>query len=864
VRGIGWQVRGCRAQGPCTLSQVLRYLGRTAIVLAIASIAGPSVAGVNEWTKTGPFGANVRTVVIHPTTPSEALVATANGVFRTVDGGLSWSASSDGMGRLFVKALVIHPADPDRLFAATADDGLYRSLDRGGSWAPFGTGLPADLQSLAIARTDPTVLYAGTSWDSLFKSIDGGITWHLANAGLPAGRAVFLIEVDPSDPSTVYAYLWGGLYKSTDGGTTWLQLAMSQVISVLRVDPLQTNVLYAGTRLNGLWKSTNGGNTWSGPISGLGSGGVRGLALDPVDPGVLYAGTVDGAIFKSVDSAVTWFPVEAGTFATTVTAISVAPSASAVVLAGFRGSGLLQTTDGGAMWFPSITGLSDVDMKRISVAPGDPSTVYGLHITGVWRSSDGSVSWARANGDLPVPVIGKDLVTDPTDPNVAYVMVAWPYKTVDGGVHWQKLDNGIFNGSGPIAIHPTDSTTLFAAPLMAGVYKTTDGGASWLYSGSGLNHLDVIRDFSFSRADPSVVYAAADGSILMYRTTDGGASWSRADGGLAWNDSMRVAADSADPDLSYAVGQEFDPLVTFLYKTSDGGAVWGSVDPWAGDTQVISVLTHPLRAAALFAGTESSGVYMSLDAAGSWFDLNLGAMPPRVRDLAFDTMTGTLFAAASDGIWALTFEPPVIEACPLGTAVLGVAYDATVTATHGVAPYTWTLLDGALPPGLTLDSGSGSISGIPTGEGEFPFAVGVTDSIYQVSELSCSLVVAPPLGIATTTLPSGVLGRHYAAVLEPSGGLEPYAWLVESGALPPGLWLDPEAGSITGTPFEAGSYSFTIKVSDGSGQVATEEFALDVSALAEPIPALGGPAVAVLILALAVIGFSRSRRAPPF
>jgi len=144
---------------------------------------------------------------------------------------------------------------------------------------------------------------------------------------------------------------------------------------------------------------------------------------------------------------------------------------------------------------------------------------------------------------------------------------------------------------------------------------------------------------------------------------------------------------------------------------------------------------------------------------------------------------------------------------PAGT--LNTAYNQTVTASGGAAPYSFTLSAGLLPNGLTLSSG-GALSGTPTQQGSFNITVRATDANGCAETQSYSLVInCPAITLAPTTLPDGTSGVAYNQTLTASGGSSPYSFAVTAGALPSGLTLS-TGGVLSGTPTVAGTANFTI------------------------------------------------------
>jgi hypothetical protein len=151
-------------------------------------------------------------------------------------------------------------------------------------------------------------------------------------------------------------------------------------------------------------------------------------------------------------------------------------------------------------------------------------------------------------------------------------------------------------------------------------------------------------------------------------------------------------------------------------------------------------------------------------------------------------------------------------------AINGSSYRALLFASGGTGSLSWSITHGSLPTGLSLDTASGVITGVPTKNGKSKFTVQVSDSSMpspEVRSASLTLVVgAPPqLSVATTALPDGTAGSSFAESLIATGGSPPYAWSITSGNLPPGVSLD-SSGLISGTPTAPGTYSFVAQVTD--------------------------------------------------
>ena len=174
--------------------------------------------------------------------------------------------------------------------------------------------------------------------------------------------------------------------------------------------------------------------------------------------------------------------------------------------------------------------------------------------------------------------------------------------------------------------------------------------------------------------------------------------------------------------------------------------------------------------------------------------------------------------------------PLVINPAALPTAVINVAYSATLTSAGGKGPFTWAIASGTLPPGLSI-SNAGVISGTPTVLGTTTFKVQVTDSqtpTAAVDIASESITVNAPLAITTSSLTGGSVNVPYSAFLAASGGVPPYTWSITSGSLPTGLTLS-ASGGISGTPTSQQTSTFTAQVSDSQAPSSTATATLSLT-----------------------------------
>ena len=257
---------------------------------------------------------------------------TSHGVFRSSDGGETWTQKNQGLRDTGIRALAISPIfERDRTLFACVEPGLFRSLDAGDTWQSVhewgcGSGFSGEGTALALSpafETDST-LFAGN-----FRSSDGGETWQ--RLLISAQALAFSPEYDRDN--TLFVGLGDRVFRSTDGGDTWEQVHAasfsSTLVEALAVSPAfdKDNTLFAGTS-EGVYRSTDGGDTWQPVNEGLANlRMVQALAVSPAfaKDNTLFAGTVDRGVFRSDDRGESWERVGQGLKKTNVTTLAISP-----------------------------------------------------------------------------------------------------------------------------------------------------------------------------------------------------------------------------------------------------------------------------------------------------------------------------------------------------------------------------------------------------------------------------------------------------------------------------------------------------------------------------------------------------------
>ena len=182
--------------------------------------------GINRWTNLGPEGGIIHALAVDPQNQSTVYVGTGRapappalpirwgGVFKSTNGGESWSAASSGLTATDVYGLALDPQTPSTVYAGT-NSGVFKSTNGGASWSTASSGLAASyVLALAVDPQTPSTVYAGTKDVGVFKSTNSGTTWSAANDGLTT-NLVFALAIDPQNPRTVYAGTDGGVFVIT-------------------------------------------------------------------------------------------------------------------------------------------------------------------------------------------------------------------------------------------------------------------------------------------------------------------------------------------------------------------------------------------------------------------------------------------------------------------------------------------------------------------------------------------------------------------------------------------------------------------------------------------------------------------------
>ena len=663
-------------------------------------------------------------VTVAPSDPNVLWVGTGNGsywgegMYKSTDGGESWShvGLEDS---LYISRILVHPDDPDVVYAAAvgswvADDpqkGVFKTVDGGTTWtkslAVTQDGYHVGAADIVMDPRDPDVLYA-SSWDrnsgagsAIYKTTDGGARWSKLAGGLPTGNLDRIgLDIYHSDADTVVAFI----ITPRSGGE----------------DANPANVV---------WRTDDGGDAWrriSPPDAGLkGESRFGQIRIDPNDDRRIYV--LNTGVQGTFDGGRTWG--RAIRFGGDNQAMWINPDNSNHILLGYD-YGLAISFSGGSTWYhPDNLPLGQ--LEAVGIDMDYPYNVYGgMQDFGTWRGPSTSRSRFPIRFEAWEHVRGADgsyAQVDPADNRWLYVesqngsISRNDQKTgVRKNIRYRGNPDVRFNFIAPILISPHNGDVVYHGANM--LLRSGFRGEDWqeispdLSLGGGPTEGRRVNGTITTIAESPVVSGAIwagtdNGNVQL--TSDGGTSWTRLNDNLPGSPGTkvsRVEASHHDPATAYVsfTGGRRDrrDLKPYVYKTTDYGATWTSiVSGLPADEPVNVIREDPENPDLLFVGTAKS-IYVSLDGGGGWRSLrnNMPNVPihdlvihPRESDLVVATYGRSFWIADISVLQELTpdvvarqehlfrIEPQVLWIASRGTQVAAAFhnYDGE-NAPHGV------------------------------------------------------------------------------------------------------------------------------------------------------------------------------------
>jgi photosystem II stability/assembly factor-like uncharacterized protein len=506
-----------------------------------------------------------------------------------------------------------------------------------------------------------------------------------------------------------------------------------------RLEALEDRTLLSVALNSNIWTAIGPAPLSSAQTTGFppASGRIAALAADPTNANIIYIAAAGGGVWKTLDGGTTWKPLTDKQPIQFMGAIALAPSKPSVIYAGtgeanlgpsklaiardniYYGFGVLKSTDGGTTW--SLLGKTEFYRRTISkivIDPKDPNTVYvavgavatnGLPgNTGIWKSTDGGVTWKNTTAGISTTAAFSDVAMSPSNSQVLFAAVGDPfgasanglYMTSDGGAHWAPAGNfpkGASDshvGRVTVAIAKTNAQVLYASIAQSGansvlykMLKSTNGGVNWTLLSNTPNYMGTYGDYNTSLAvDPSsasIVYAGGQaGGDTLIRSMDGGSTWADIDTGVDGN-GPHVDHHAAGFDANGKFLDGNDGGIWRLDDSRPASLHWSDLNGNLDTIQFEGIALNPTNPGIAYGGSQDNGVgefqnnlqWTTIDGGDGGFVLDSFANPQIVYHDApvasFGTFAfversldgGQTFAPITNGINGnepTTFYPPLV------------------------------------------------------------------------------------------------------------------------------------------------------------------------------------------------------------
>jgi photosystem II stability/assembly factor-like uncharacterized protein len=453
------------------------------------------------------------------------------GVMKSTNGGTAWTHTalnwSVSQNRT-IRRLVMDPTNAKILLAATSA-GLYRTADGGVTWTQV---LPASTYDVEFQQNNGAIVYATTN--QVLKSTNAGASFSPLSASCAGSR--YNIEIARSNPKVLYTLCTNGtVQKSTNAGASWTVVTAPGVSlygyydNVLAVSPVSDKIVYvAGFNIR---RSIDGGNTWATvPVAGHVDNHV--IKFAPGSSSTLLAGN-DGGIFKSTDGGATWRSLNKGLAITQFYRIGISKTNPNIIVAGAQDNGNMKYTSG------AFTNITNADGMQGFIDWSNANVIYAaIQYGGFYRSMNGGATFTN----ISTPASGAWVAPwyqDPISAKWIYAGTDKVYQSTDQGTTWVDV-SGPLTGIGrftvlkgaqsnPRVIYAGSGTKLYRTRTRGGIGMWTDITAGLPVASN------FLTDVAISDINPDIAYATFSGYVAgkkVYRTLNGGSTWTNYSGTL--------------------------------------------------------------------------------------------------------------------------------------------------------------------------------------------------------------------------------------------------------------------------------------------------------------------------------------------
>ncbi|TYA60135.1 T9SS sorting signal type C domain-containing protein [Formosa maritima] len=538
----------------------------------------------------------ISSIVIHPTNPDIIYLGTGDkdggdapgyGVYKSTDGGLTWTSSNTGMGNRTVYEILMNPSNSDILVASTNGSRIYKSIDAGLNWTFTSTS--SSMKDIAFKPGDSNTIYAsGTTVDI---STNGGVSFSQVTNGVPNNAQRIALAVSPNQSNWVYLIAGNGnglmgVYRSIDSGVSYsTRTATPNILGyetdgsdsnsqawydlVIAADPTNANIIYTGG-IN-IWKSVDGGanmtisSYWVGP-----SGPTDGVHADQhvleFSPytNEIYSGN-DGGIYYSSDNGIIWNDISSGLAIAQVYKIGVSQMTEGTVINGYQDNGT--AINRGSIFSTEIGG----DGMECIIDPTDDAFMYGaLYYGDIRRSTNGGLSFSTIaeDGVNGINETGAWVTPYKLDPNNSARMFAgydnvWRSDDVKSpatnAIVWTRISN--FGGTSnmvDLAIAPSNSNVMYVSRNGTNKFYFSNNALSatptWTNLTANLPSNSEAKDIEIDPTDENHLFIALGNNI--YESIDAGNSWTDVSGTLPNISLNTIVIDASSPIEAMYVGMD--------------------------------------------------------------------------------------------------------------------------------------------------------------------------------------------------------------------------------------------------------------------------------------------------------------------
>jgi photosystem II stability/assembly factor-like uncharacterized protein len=511
------------------------------------------------------------------------------------DGGHNWTRRDAGLEDFSVRAIAIDPHDADFVIVGGLT-GVYRSTDGGESWSRISDQI--NVESLAIDPRTHDRIYVGT-WRQGTRTDDGGKTWKLINNGMVLDTDMFSITIDRYHPDKVWVSTCGWVYHTPNRGENWTRFRDgfdNRRIHDIALDPCDQDSIYAGS-VAGLYHSHDGGKTWYATSDE--SLVVNTIALDPQRPGRVILGVEGDGVYLSNDNAKTFVRSCDGLRNLTITSVAADASRQknvyAAVAFGGASTGIYRSGDAGTTWTKLVTGDLPQVLSLVVTEDEAVKFVAGTE-KGFFWSKDGE-HWTQAPpAGFPVRV-DKVLRFN----NIRYFAATSEgvFTSRDAGKSWYRLA-GAGNRAVDMAIGTLGEKRALFALTSAGVVAFD--GTQWLPidGAPSKGRTLAVR----GEGEKQFVFVAGAQGVKAGRISADG-KWTEVEAPDAQFSAVFGGSRSSDNFVFITSRQQHEMLVAEP-KASD----WRSFPLPSRTAEVTSVALDPFDNDRLYVGTLGEGIFI--------------------------------------------------------------------------------------------------------------------------------------------------------------------------------------------------------------------------------------------------------------